>query len=70
MSREGFSKSPWFQADFMFAALVIKTVSHFKENPIYVLPENKLRDLSPNFHFHVSVSNLYIPTIGPPTFLQ
>jgi hypothetical protein len=25
-----------------------------------------LRGLAPNFHFHVSVSDLYIPTIGPP----
>jgi hypothetical protein len=28
-----------------------------KENPIYVLPEKKLRGLSPNFHFDVSVSD-------------
>jgi hypothetical protein len=40
-----------------------------KENPIYVLPEKKLRGLSPNFHIHVSVSDLYIPTIDPPIFL-
>jgi hypothetical protein len=33
---------------------------HGKENPIYVL-----RSLSPNFHIHVSVSNLYIPRISP-----
>jgi hypothetical protein len=37
---------------------------------MYVLPEKKLRGLSPNFHIHVSVSDLYIPTIGPPIFLQ
>jgi hypothetical protein len=33
----------------------------------------KLRGLMPNFHIHVSVSYLlvyYIPTIGPPIFLQ
>jgi hypothetical protein len=30
-----------------------------KENPIYVLPEKKLRGLSPNFHTHVSVSDFY-----------
>jgi hypothetical protein len=29
-----------------------------------------LRGLSPNIHIHVSVSDLYIPTIGPPIFLQ
>jgi hypothetical protein len=42
---------------------------HCKENPIYVLPEKKLR-VSPNFHIHVSVSDLYIPRIGPPLFLK
>jgi hypothetical protein len=29
----------------------------------------KLRGLIPNFYIHVSVSDLYIPTIGPPTYL-
>ncbi len=38
--------------------------------PIYVFPEKKLRGLSPNFHIHVSVSDLYIPTICPPIFLE
>jgi hypothetical protein len=32
--------------------------------------EKELRDLSPNFHIHVSMSDLYIPTFGPPIFLQ
>ena len=31
--------------------------------PIYVFPEKELRGLSPNFHIHVPVSNLYIPRI-------
>jgi hypothetical protein len=43
---------------------------HCKEISIYVIPEKELRDLSPNFHSHVSVSNLHILTIGPPIFLQ
>ena len=30
----------------------------------------KLRGLVPNFHIHVSVSDLYIPTIGPPILLR
>jgi hypothetical protein len=30
----------------------------------------KLRGLFLNFHIHVSVSDLYIPTIGPPILLQ
>ncbi len=31
------------------------------KNPIYVFPEKDLRGLSPNFHIHVSVNDLYIP---------
>jgi hypothetical protein len=30
----------------------------------------KLRGLVPNFHIHVFMSDLYIPTIGPPILLQ
>jgi hypothetical protein len=43
---------------------------HCEENPIYVLPEKKLRGLSPSFHIHVSVSDLHILTNGPHIFLQ
>jgi hypothetical protein len=32
---------------------------------IYIFPEKELRGLSPNFHIHVSVSDLYFPRIGP-----
>jgi hypothetical protein len=35
-----------------------------------VFPENELRGLSPNFHIRLSVSDLYIPRIGPHIFLQ
>ncbi len=35
--------------------------SHCTENPMYAFPEMKLRGL-----VSVSVSNLYIPMIGPP----
>jgi hypothetical protein len=35
-----------------------------------IFPEKELRDLSPNFHIHVSVSDLYIPTIGLPILQQ
>ncbi len=38
---------------------------HCNENPIYVFLFWELRCLSPNFHIHVSVSDLYIPRIGP-----
>jgi hypothetical protein len=37
---------------------------HCSENPIYVLPEMKLRGLLPISYIHVSVSDLYIPRIG------
>jgi hypothetical protein len=32
--------------------------------PKQIFPEKEFRGLSPNFHIHVSVSDLYIPTIG------
>ncbi len=38
---------------------------HCNENSIYVFLFWELRDLSPNFHIHVSASDLYIPRIGP-----
>jgi hypothetical protein len=43
---------------------------HCKEDSIYVFPEIKLRGLVPNFHIHTSVSDLYIPRIGPPILLK
>jgi hypothetical protein len=43
---------------------------HNAENSKQILPENESRGLSPNFHIHVSVSPLYIPTIGLPILLQ
>jgi hypothetical protein len=45
--------------------------AHCKENPIDLFHKKKLRALSPNFHIHVQyVIDLYIPTFGPPIFLQ
>ncbi len=35
-----------------------------------IFPEKEYRGLSPNFHIHASVSDLYIPTIGLPTLLE
>ncbi len=37
---------------------------HCNENPIYVFPEKEMRGLSPNFHIHVSVRDLYISRIS------
>jgi hypothetical protein len=42
---------------------------HCKDNTIYVFLFWELHGLSPNFHIHVSVSDLYIPRIGPHNFL-
>jgi hypothetical protein len=35
-----------------------------------IFPGKKYRGLSPNFHIHASVSDLYIPTIGLPILLE
>ncbi len=36
----------------------------------HIFPEKELRDHSPNFHIHVSVSDLYIPKIALPILMQ
>jgi hypothetical protein len=43
---------------------------HCKENPVYVFLFWKLRGLSPNFHFHVSLRDLYTTIISLHIFLQ
>jgi hypothetical protein len=35
-----------------------------------IFPEKGYRDLSPNFHNHASVSDLFIPMIGLPILLE
>ncbi len=35
-----------------------------------IFPEKEYRGLSPNFHIHASVSELYIPTMGLPFLLE
>ena len=40
------------------------------ENSKQIFPEKELRGHSPNFHIHVSLSDLYIPTIDLPILLQ
>jgi hypothetical protein len=44
--------------------------STLQENTIYAFLYWELRGLSPNFHIHVSVSDLYISRIGPHISLQ
>jgi hypothetical protein len=43
---------------------------HDSENSTQKFPENELRGISPNFHIHVSLNDLNIPTIGLPILLQ
>jgi hypothetical protein len=43
---------------------------HNTENSKQIFPEKELRGLSPNFPIHVSVSDLYVLTIGLPVLLQ
>ena len=38
---------------------------HCNGNSVYIFLFWELRCLSPNFHIHVSMSDLYIPRIGP-----
>jgi hypothetical protein len=40
------------------------------ENLKQIFPEKEYRGLCPNFHIHVSVSELYIPTWGLPFLLE
>jgi hypothetical protein len=40
------------------------------ENLKQIFPEKEYRGLSPNFHIHVSVSELCIPTMGLPVLLE
>jgi hypothetical protein len=40
------------------------------ENSKQIFPEKEFRGYSTNFHIHVSLTNLYIPTIDLPILLQ
>jgi hypothetical protein len=40
------------------------------ENWKQIFPEKEYRGLSPNFHIHVYVSELYIPTMCLPVLLE
>jgi hypothetical protein len=60
---------------FMFQ-LCVTMASHLHtaktntENTKQILPEKEMRSHNPNFHIHVSVSDLYVPTISLPILLQ
>jgi hypothetical protein len=40
------------------------------KNSKQIIPEKEYRGLSPNFHIHVSVSELYSPTMVLPFLLE
>ena len=46
--------------------MTITAKTHYRKSK-QIFPEKELRGLSPNFPIHVSVSDLYIPRIGPHT---
>ncbi len=50
--------------------LFLKLFPTLTENPIYVFPEMKLRDLVSNSYIYVSLRDLYILRIGLPIWLQ
>jgi hypothetical protein len=43
---------------------------HNAENSKQIFPEKEFSGLSPYFHIHISVRDLYIPTTGLPILLQ
>jgi hypothetical protein len=45
--------------------LFIALQRHNTDNSKQIFPEKELGGHSPNFHIHVSLSDLYIPTIDP-----
>jgi hypothetical protein len=49
----------------MYPKTGLSVLLHCNENLSYVFFFWELHGLSPNFHIHVSVRNLYIPRIGP-----
>jgi hypothetical protein len=52
-------------------ALCISTLQRQNaENLKQIFPEKEYRGLRPNFHIHVSMSELYIPTMGLPVLLE
>jgi hypothetical protein len=58
------------ETDYRLQVTDMSLQRHNTENLKQVFPEKELRGLNPNFHIHVSVSDLYIPTIGLPILLQ
>ncbi len=66
----GYNKLKELDPTCRFATLHPILQRHFTENSKQIFPEKELRGLSPNSYIHVSVCNLYIPTIGLPILLK
>ncbi len=60
-------QGPWaIKRDYRALALQRQNTEISKQ----IFPEKEYPGLSPNFHIHVSVIDLYIPTIGLPILLE
>ncbi len=60
-----FLLSHWHQPDFvLYIYTTVQRGVHCNENPIFVFLFWEKRGLSPNFHIHVSVRDLYSPRSG------
>ncbi len=61
-----------FEAYFHMIFNPFMTALHRQNTKIskQIFPEKEYRGLSPNFHIHASVSDLYIPKIGLPILLE
>ncbi len=62
----------WFNIRFLWSAVAESTALQRQnaENLKQIFPEKEYRGLSPNFYIPVSVSELYIPTMGLPFLLE
>jgi hypothetical protein len=68
-----FHISEWREKKFpvkLELCMAITLQSHNTENSKKIFPEKELRGHNPNFHIHVSIGDLYIPTLGLPILLQ
>jgi hypothetical protein len=63
---EGSYCPSWQIREYLMTALQRQNTEISKQ----IFPEKEYRGLSPNIHIHVSVSDLYIPTIGLPILLE
>jgi len=64
-------KNPLFFLREVYTIIIVHTLQRQNaENLKQIFPEKEYRGLSPNFHIHVSVTELYISTMGLPVLLE